>query len=116
MRQALWLDCVALGMVGIGLGATCLAFVVIPQRLAQRAALEGVIALHLDAEGQLRVWNQPIHPRDLGPLLKRAKGPGSLPTTPVLRLIPAAGVPWGVVQRLVSRLEGNGLELELQLP
>lgn len=116
MRQALWLDSVALGMVSIGLCATCLALVVIPQRLAQRAALEGVIALHLDAEGQLRVWNQPIRPQDLGPLLKRAKGPGPLPTTPVLRLVPDAGVPWGLVQRLVARLESNGLDLELQLP
>jgi biopolymer transport protein ExbD len=116
MRPALWLDSVAMGLVCIGLCATCLALLVIPQRLAQRAALEGVIALHLDAQGQLRVWNQPIRPRDLAPLLTRAKAPGPQPTTPVLRLIPDAGVPWGVVQQLVSRLENNGLDLELQLP
>jgi hypothetical protein len=116
MRPALWLDSVAMGLVCIALCATCLALVVIPQRLAQRAALEGVIALHLDAQGQLRIWNQPIRPQDLGPLLARAKASGPLPTTPVLRLIPAAGVPWGVVQQLVARLESNGLDLELQLP
>jgi biopolymer transport protein ExbD len=84
--------------------------------LAQRTALEGVIALHLDAQGQLRVWNQPIRPQDLGPLLRRAQATGTLATAPVLRLIPDAGVPWGVVQQLVSRLENNGLDLELQLP
>ena len=116
MRPALWLDSVAMGLVSIALCATCLALVVIPQRLAQRTALEGVIALHLDAQGQLRVWNQPIRPQDLGPLLMRAQAPGTRATAPVLRLIPDAGVPWGVVQQLVSRLENNGLDLELQLP
>jgi len=105
-----------MGLVSIALCATCLALVVIPQRLAQRTALEGVIALHLDAQGQLRVWNQPIRPQDLGPLIMRAQAPGTLATAPVLRLIPDAGVPWGVVQQLVSRLENNGLDLELQLP
>jgi hypothetical protein len=34
----------------------------------------------------------------------------------VLRLIPDAAVPWGVVQQLVSQLESSGLDLELQLP
>jgi len=116
MRPTLWLDSVAMGLVCIGLCATCLALLVIPQRLAQRAALEGVIALHLDAQGQLRVWNQPIRPQDLGSLLTRARAKGSQSTIPVLRLIPDAGVPWGVVQQLVSRLENNGLDLELQLP
>jgi biopolymer transport protein ExbD len=116
MKPAVLLDAVALGLVSVALCATCLALVVIPQRMAQRAAAEGVIALHLDAEGQLRIWNQPIRPQDLGPLLKRAKAPAPLPSSPVVRLIPDAGVPWGVVQQLVSRLESNGLELELQLP
>jgi biopolymer transport protein ExbD len=116
MRPALWLDSIALGLLSVALCATCLALVVIPQRLAQRPAAEGVIALHLDAQGQLRVWNQPIRPQDLAPLLTRAKAPAPLPSGPILRLIPDAGVPWGVVQQLVSRLEKNGLELELQLP
>jgi biopolymer transport protein ExbD len=116
MRPALWLDSVAMGLVSVALCAACLALVVIPQRLAQRVAREGVIALHLDAQGQLRVWNQPIRPQDLGPMLTRAKSREQLPTAPVLRLIPDAGVPWGVVQQLISRLETNGLELELQLP
>jgi hypothetical protein len=116
MKPALWLDSVAMGLVSIALCATCLALVVIPQRLAQRVAREGVIALHLDARGQLRVWNQPIRPQDLGPLLTRSKAPEQLPTAPVLRLIPDAGVPWGVVQQLISRLENIGLDLELQLP
>ncbi len=116
MRASLWLDSVALGLVCVALCATCLSLVVIPQRLAQRVAQEGVIALHLDAQGQLRVWNQPIRPQDLAPLLLRAKSAEQLPTAPVLRLIPDAGVPWGVVQQLISRLENNGMELELQLP
>jgi biopolymer transport protein ExbD len=116
MRPALLLDSVAMGLLSITLCASCLALVVIPQRLAQRAAAEGVIALHLDAQGQLRVWNQPIRPQDLAPLLTRAKVPAPLPSSPVLRLIPDAGVPWGVVQQLVTRLENSGLELELQLP
>jgi hypothetical protein len=49
-------------------------------------------------------------------MLMRAQAPGTLATAPVLRLIPDAGVPWGVVQQLVSRLENNGIDLELQLP
>lgn len=116
MKPLLWLDSIAVGLVSVGLCAICLALVVIPQRLAQLAALDGVIALHLDAQGQMRVWNQPIRPQDLAPLLMRARAPGPLPAKPVLRLIPDAAVPWGVVQQLVSRLESSGLELELQLP
>ncbi len=116
MKPGLALDVVAMGLLSVGLGATFLALLVIPQRLAQRSAAQGVIALHLDSHGQLRVWNQPIRPRDLGPLLSRARGQTLRQPPPVLRLIPDAAVPWGVVQQLVSHLESNGLDLELQLP
>ena len=116
MKPGLTLDVVAMGMLSAALAAIFLALVVIPQRLAQRSAAQGVIALHLDARGQLRVWNQPIRPGDLAPLLSRAQSRTQRQPPPVLRLIPDAAVPWGVVQQLVSRLESNGLDLELQLP
>ena len=107
------LEATALSAMAVGLALATLLLVLVPQRLAQRPARQGVIVLHLDPEGRLRLWNQPIAPGALRPLLQRAARD---PRPPRLRLRPAAGVPWGRVQALVSELETLPLPLELQLP
>lgn len=142
--QGRWADGLGLSLVGAALAVLAAAVVVLPQRLAQRPGGEGVLALHLDAAGTLRLWNRPIRAQELLELLNRQAGeqdrlssrqsqadttasgggarpgtPASGPSTPagaVLRLIPDAGVPWGIVQQAASGLERAGLPLELQLP
>lgn len=108
-----WLEAVALGGLGVGLVLATLLLMLVPQRLAQRPARQGVIVLHLDPLGRLRLWNQPIAATALMPLLERAARD---PSRPRLRLLPASGVPWGRVQALASELERLPLPLELQLP
>ena len=90
---------------GIGLGA-----------MATAVAAAG-LALAVDAQGGLRVWNQPIQPQDLPSLMEQARRRhGGREGAVRLRLIPDPDVPWGTVQGLIGRLEGSGLPLELQLP
>jgi hypothetical protein len=117
MRWAPVLEGIGLGAMATALAAAGLALVVLPQRLAQRPAAQGVLALAVDAQGGLRVWNQPIRPQDLPSLLEQARRRhGGREGGVRLRLIPDPDVPWGTVQGLIGRLEGSGLPLELQLP
>lgn len=121
-------DAIGLNLVATLLAMLAVALVVLPQRLAQRPGSEGVLALHLDAQGTLRLWNRPVQARELLELLQRRAGNGSQPsaanrsaapalgTDAVLRLIPDPGVPWGVVRQVAEGLEATGLPLELQLP
>ncbi len=107
------IEAVALGLMACGLGLASLALTLIPQRIAQRPASDGVILLRLDAGGQLRLWNQPVAPLELAAVLKRlaAQRPDLR-----LRLVSDPQVPWGAVQQLMARLESSPLPLELQLP
>lgn len=103
---------------GLAAMATALALlsllvILVPQRLAQRPAREGVIVLHLDRQGHLRLWNQPISAAALRPVLERAARD---PRRPRLRLQPDPGVPWGQVQDLANAFDHLSLPLELQLP
>lgn len=107
-------DAIGLGLMGVALAWLTVALVVVPQRIAQRPALEGVLTVRVDRLGILRVWNQPIRQQDLPALLRRAAARG--PAAPRLRLVPDGAVPWGTVQQLVAELESSGLPLELQLP
>lgn len=121
-------DAIGLNLVATLLAMLAVALVVLPQRLAQRPGSEGVLALHLDAQGTLRLWNRPVHARELLELLQSRAGNGSQPSAAnrsaapalgpdaVLRLIPDPGVPWGVVRQVAEGLEATGLPLELQLP
>jgi len=114
MRASL-LDGIGLGLVGSALAVLATAVVVLPQRLAQRPGSQGVLALHLDAAGTLRLWNRPIRAQELVELLNR-KATSQEGADVVLRLIPDPAVPWGVVRQAASGLENTGLPLELQLP
>jgi len=110
MRASL-LDGIGLGLVGSALAVLATAVVV----LAQRPGSQGVLALHLDAAGTLRLWNRPIRAQELVELLNR-KATSQEGADVVLRLIPDPAVPWGVVRQAASGLENTGLPLELQLP
>lgn len=107
------LEAVGVAGLGVALALAGLLLVLVPQRLAQRPAGEGVIVLRVDPLGRLRLWNQPIAGTALMPLLQRAARD---PRRPRLRLRPDPGVPWGRVQALAAELETLPLPLELQLP
>ena len=115
MRSSLLLDGLGLALVGTALAALTTASVVLPQRVAQRPGAQGVLSVHLDGAGTLRLWNRPIRAQELVELLnRRASGPAE--AQGVLRLIPDPAVPWGVVRQVAAGLENTGLPLELQLP
>lgn len=117
MKWGPMLEGIGLGAMATALAAAGLVLVLLPQRLAQRPAAQGVLALAVDAQGGLRVWNQPIRPQDLPSLLEQARRrQGGRQGAVRLRLVPDRDVPWGTVQGLIGRLEGSGLPLELQLP
>lgn len=104
--------------LGLALVSTSLAALVgaLPLLLAERArrpALEGVLALRLEATGALRAGRRTLSPQELGELLRLA---AAQPLPPRLRLVPEPAVPWGTAQALVARLAASGLDVELQLP
>ena len=102
----------ATALLGLVLGGFALGLLLLPQRLLQRPLAEGVIALHIEPQGRLRVWNQPISLAALKTLLAAAaRKPGAK-----LRLVPSPQTPWGEVSRLVTLFERGDLPLELQLP
>jgi hypothetical protein len=107
------LDALALGTWALAFGVLGLACLLVPQRLAQRPAHAGVMTIHLNRDGALRVWNQPIATASLQGLLQRAERRS---TGIRIRLVPDPDVPWGMVQNLVERLEAPQRNLELQLP
>ena len=115
MNGRLLLDGLGLAAVGAGLAAITTALVVVPQRIAQRPAQRGVLALNLDPHGQLRLWNRPVRPQELAELLADSKDKGHQ-RHGVLRLIPDPAVPWGVVRQAATALQSSGMPLELQLP
>jgi biopolymer transport protein ExbD len=90
-----------------------LALLLLPQQLAQRPMQQGVLQLQVQADGSLRLWNQPISESQLRALVRRAS---ARPGWQRLRLVPDPGAPWGQVLRLIDQLDDRGLPLELQLP
>ena len=107
------LDALALGAMATGLALMTLALILVPQRLAQRPASQGIVSLHLAADGQLRLWNQPVPSGKLASVLERLEAGEGQPT---VRLVPDRDVAWGTVQTLMERLGRTDLPLELQLP
>ncbi|MDM7954011.1 MAG: hypothetical protein QUV07_12460 [Cyanobium sp. CZS 25K] len=107
------LDALTLGAMATGLALLTLALGLVPQRLAQRPASQGIVSLRLAADGQLRLWNQPVAADQLIPVLSRIETGSARPT---VRVVPDADVPWGSVRQLMDRLSATDLPLELQLP
>ena len=119
VRASKW-DGAALGLLSMTAVATALMAVICSQIVAQRPASQGVISLHLGTGGELRLWNQPIRHQELPALLERAQLRSHGSSALVVRLIPEAQVPWGVVQSMLSRLQPHPPQtnwtLQLQLP
>jgi hypothetical protein len=116
IRVGIWLDGLGLGLLGVALSLLLVGLVTVPQRRAQRPGGAGVLALHLEADGELRLWNRRLSEGELSALLRQAaRRPGPPPR---LRLIPAATVPWGAVRERLETLAASYGELpvELQLP
>ena len=108
-RFASWgWSAVAVALCGLAAGV-----LLIPQRLAQRPMAHGVIAVHLEPGGGLRLWHQPITASALGGVLAAAARRQPPPT---LRLVPDPQVPWVEVRQALVLFHRGTLPLELQLP
>ena len=106
-----WALAFAASSVCVALLAT--AAVVLPQWQRQLPARQGLVSLHLAADGSLRLWNRPIAATALPALLRRAE---RLDSSTRVRLVVAPQVPWGVVQDLLPRLDSSTLHVDLELP
>ena len=95
----------------IALAAT--ALLLLPPWQQQQAASDGVIVIHLEADGGLGLWNQPIEPSTLPALIARLN---RLDPGPRIRLSLAPQVSWGVVQDLIPFFNSSSLDVDLQLP
>ena len=89
------------------------ALIVLPQWRDQRSAARGTVTFFINERGDVRLWNRPIDARIVSGILRRAEEIN--PRTSV-RVNLSSGVPWGVVQDFVSRLDATNLNVELQLP
>jgi hypothetical protein len=106
-------DGLAYGALSTALALFAVGLLLIPQRLAQRPAHAGVVALHLAPDGGLRLWNRPISGPQLPQVLRDA---GRLDRRTRIRLIPDPSTPWGVVQSVLPLLEISALPFEVELP
>jgi hypothetical protein len=114
------LDALGLCFLSTSLTAFAIWCTLGSQTIAQQPARHGVMTFHLSRTGTLRLWNQPILPQDLPILLQRAQARSTPEKRIVVRLIPDPLVPWGVIHRMLSRLQPNSQDrqwiLQLQLP
>jgi hypothetical protein len=112
----------SLGLVSTTACAVTFLALLSAQIVARRPASEGVLVIHLNRRGELRLWNTPIRPEELPEALDRARERvrSSLSKPLVVRLVPEPAVPWGGVQALLQRLRPPAAPpswtLELQLP
>jgi hypothetical protein len=120
-----WHRSPALTALGLGLLSTAacgmaLMAIVCVQIVARRPAADGVLVVHLNQRGELRLWDQPIRAQDLPFALERARS-RSTPGKPlIVRLKPEPTVPWGMVTTMLGRLQPPvrrpSWTLQLQLP
>ncbi len=108
-----WAIPLAWSAVGVSLCGLAAGLLLLPQRLLQRPMAEGVIAVHLESGGRLRLWHQPISAAALSRFLTAA---ARRQPPPRLRLVPDPQLPWGEVRRAMALLDRGALPLELQLP
>lgn len=107
-EQGFWL-----ALLGAALGLFGLALLLLPQQLAQAPAHRGVVVLHLEADGRLRLWNRPVQPRQLPALLQEAR---RINAQARVRLIPSPTTSWGLVQQFLPLLDASALPFDVQLP
>lgn len=103
----------AWSVLGVSLCGLAAALLLLPQRLLQRPMAEGVIVVHVEPGGRLRLWHQPVTPATLGRFLAAA---ARRQPPPRLRLVPDPQLPWGDVRQAMALLDRGALPLELQLP
>lgn len=113
MSRLLLLQALAHGVLATALCGFALGLLLLPQQRLQRPLSQGVITVHLAADGGLRLWNQPVASAQLLGLLRT---PSLRRRVMRLRVVPDPDTPWGDVHRLLSQLEPLPLSLELQLP
>lgn len=101
------------GLLATALCGVGLAVLLLPQRLQQQPMAQGVVSVHMAADGRLRLWNQPVASAELMRLLAT---PSVRRRLVRLRIVPDPDTPWGEVRRLLSQLDSLPLPLELQLP
>ena len=114
------LTAIGLGLLSIAASSVALLAILGAQIVAQRPALQGVMVFHLSKRGELRLWNLPIRPQEVPGLLERAQAQPEAAAPLVVRLVPEAEVPWGVVHAMLQRLrpltQHRTSILQLQLP
>lgn len=114
------LDGLALGGLSVVFAGFGLWITLCTQRMAQQPAQHGVMAFHLSRTGDLRLWNQPILPQEVPALLQKARARSSEDKPVVVRLIPDSQVTWGLIHRMLIRLQPQPQDrnwvLQLQLP
>lgn len=108
-----WLPALGHGLLATALCGVGLAVLLLPQRWQQRPMAQGVVSVHLAADGRLRLWNQPVASAELVRLLATPELRRRLVR---LRIVPDPDTPWGDVRRLLNQLDSLPLSLELQLP
>jgi hypothetical protein len=119
-QRSFVLDALGLSLLSAVLAAFGIWNSLSSQTIARQPALRGVVTVHLSRTGALRLWNQPILPQDLPLLLQKAQARSTSEKSVVVRLIPDPQVPWGVIHRMLTRLQPNPQDrnwvLQLQLP
>jgi hypothetical protein len=113
MNRLLLLQALAHGFLATVLCGFAVGLLLLPQRQVQRPLSQGVISLHVAADGGLRLWNQPVASAELLSLLQ---APAARRPAMRLRVVPDPDTPWGDVRRLLTQLESLPLSLEIQLP
>lgn len=108
-----WLPALGHGLLATALCGVGLAVLLLPQRWQQRPMAQGVVSVHLAADGRLRLWNQPVASAEL---VRRLATPELRRRLVRLRIVPDPDTPWGDVRRLLTQLDSLPLSLELQLP
>lgn len=108
-----WAAPLAWSGVGVSLCGLAAGLLLLPQRLLQRPMAEGVIAVQLEPDGGLRLWQQPITPAALSRFLAAA---ARRQPPPRLRLVPDPQLPWGEVRQALALFDRGALSVELQLP
>lgn len=107
-EQGLWL-----ALLGAALGLFSLTLLLLPQQLAQAPAHRGLVVLHLEADGRLRLWNGSVNPSQLPALLQEAR---RINAQARVRLVPSPTTSWGLVQQFLPLLDASALPFEVQLP
>ena len=105
--------CVGLAAVAVSQLLLVTALIVLSQWRAQQSARQGIVTFFVAGDSSIRLWNRPIDPAVVPGLIRRAE---RLDASTRVRIVLSPGVPWGVVQDLVSLLDETALDVELQLP